>query len=221
LALEEIGPGISMSYLAIIITTALALIGWAKPGAPPDWMTATVVLLLVILCFLQVWVTYRRNRENAQLKAKVDDLHQATNEKPIFDILLNGEQVKEKGSYSVGNTNGELAVEFTLQNNGSATAEDVQVHLLLPRVFESCHLGRHWRSQGALQSMTNGKPKTTDIIEDFAFIGPAPIHPGNWMRLGQGKIKLHAKANGTIAAKIKVHSRRNAFTERSFFIHAD
>lgn len=64
--------------------------------------------------------------------------------KPSFDILLNGEQIKECGDYVVYVSNEELLVEFILQNNGNLSAEEIQVHLLLHKMFESCNLGRHW-----------------------------------------------------------------------------
>ncbi|WP_369921941.1 hypothetical protein AB8E32_07030 [Marinomonas polaris] len=210
-----------MNYVALVITTVLALLGWFKPSTPPSWMTYIVVVLLLLLSLFQGVMVYRKGRENKRLEDKVNDLHQESQKKPIFDILLNGKQIKERCDYPVAMVEGELPLEFTLKNNGNLSAEELQVHLLLPRVFEYCNLGRHWVSQGSLQSMKDGKPLTTDIIEDFAFIGPAPIHPGNWMRLGNGKVKLLSGANKTIAAKIKVHCKSGAYTERHFFIHAE
>lgn len=49
--------------------------------------------------------------------------------------------------------------------------------------------------------MNNGKPQTTETIEDFVFIASAPIHSGNWMRLGAGRIKIKPGLNTTIAEK--------------------
>jgi hypothetical protein len=193
-----------VKIVALIIASILAVAGWLKPEETPTWLNIGAVAFFIIALGVDVWLELQTERENSELKKQIADLHSAATRKPSFALSLNGMDVSEGAQIGLSRSGDQYPFELSLMNSGNQTANGLQVHLLVPAQLRSTVLGVHWRHQGTPSVRAERGYQPLDGITQHSFISPVPIHPGDWLKLGQGRLAGPPNGMNPMPLKVKV-----------------
>ncbi len=191
-------------FIVLVFTTLIAVTGWFRPDETPLWLNITAIILFLGGLLFEILIAFQSQKDNGNLKKQISELHVKASREPAFDLSLNNITISEEKLISIDKDGEKYPLEFRIKNIGSKSADNIQIHLLVPSELDVPFLGKHWTNQGTPEVFNDEKFKSLNGVIQYSFIYPVSIHPDDWLKLGHGYLVKSFIENNPIPLRFKI-----------------
>lgn len=191
--------------LLISLTTIIAIAGWIIQSNTDVPFRMLVVVILIVCAAIQAKLSLNKAKEHKRSLEKIDSLLLEVSRKPSFELKLNETVIEPSNDQKptvvkIRKRNYGYPFCFTVLNNGTAPATDLQAVLLCESTVMFNTLGSCWTDHGVYANYDN---EVTNELRQHVFVSPAAINPKDWIKLGQGSVRSIQSSDTIMKVKVK------------------